>query len=93
MSTAPAAATTIARCQAEGEEGRREGQGQGGSQARVAEEPAKGPVEKASAKPKPAKPLKDEPAPAKAPQAKAEAKAEAEAAPPRSPAKKPAKKA
>ena len=39
----------------------------------VAEEPAKGPVEKASAKPKPAKPVKDEPG-RKAPQAKAEAK-------------------
>jgi trigger factor len=39
----------------------------------VAEEPAKGPVEKASAKPKPAKPVKDAAA-AKAPEAKAEAK-------------------
>jgi trigger factor len=39
----------------------------------VLDEPAKGPVEKASAKPKPAKPLKDAPA-AKAPAAKAEAK-------------------
>jgi trigger factor len=49
----------------------------------VAEEPAKGPVEKASAKPKPAKPVKDG-AGAKAPAAKAEAK--------KAPAKKPAKK-
>ena len=39
----------------------------------VAEEPGKGAVEKASAKPKPAKPLKDEPG-RKAAQAKAEAK-------------------
>jgi trigger factor len=39
----------------------------------VAEEPAKGPVEKASAKPKPAKPVKDAAA-AKAPETKAEAK-------------------
>lgn len=54
----------------------------------VAEVPAKGPVEKASAKPKPAKPLKDAPA-AKAPAAKAEAKPAAKKAP----AKKPAKKA
>jgi len=51
----------------------------------VKDEPAKGPVEKASAKPKPAKPLKDA-AGAKAPAAKA-AKAE------KVPAKKPAKKA
>jgi trigger factor len=62
----------------------------------VAEEPAKGPVEKASAKPKPAKPLKDAPA-AKAPEAKAAAKkapakAEAEPAAKKAPAKKPAKK-
>ena len=49
------------------------------------EEPAKGPVEKASGKPKPAKPLKDEPG-RKAPQAKAETK-------PAAKAKKPAKKA
>jgi trigger factor len=49
----------------------------------VAEEPAKGPVEKASAKPKPAKPVKDG-AGAKAPAAKAEGK--------KAPAKKPAKK-
>jgi trigger factor len=42
----------------------------------VAEEPAKGPVEKASSKPKPARPLKDEPA-KKAAAAKPEAKAEA----------------
>ena len=40
----------------------------------VAEEPAKGPVEKASAKPKPAKPVKDEPG-SKAPAAKAEGEA------------------
>jgi trigger factor len=44
------------------------------------EEPAKGPVEKASGKPKPAKPLKDEPG-SKAPQAKAEAKPAAKKAP------------
>jgi len=50
------------------------------------EEPAKGPVEKASAKPKPAKPLKDAPG-AKAPTAKAEAKA----APKKAPAAKAAK--
>jgi trigger factor len=54
----------------------------------VPEEPAKGPVEKASAKPKPAKPLKDAPG-AKAP----EAKAETRAAPKKAPAKKAAKKA
>ncbi len=41
--------------------------------ALVAEEPAKGPVEKAPGKPKAAKPVKDEPG-RKAPQAKAEAK-------------------
>jgi trigger factor len=64
----------------------------------VAEEPAKGPVEKASAKPKPAKPLKDAAA-AKAPEAKAEAKPAAKKAPaakiePKPAAKKaPAKKA
>jgi trigger factor len=59
----------------------------------VAEEPAKGPVEKASAKPKPAKPLKDEPG-RKAPAAKAEAKADPKAAAKKSGAKKaPAKKA
>ena len=46
----------------------------------VAEEPAKGPVEKASAKPKPAKPVKDA-APAKAPEAKSEAKPKAKRAP------------
>ncbi len=39
----------------------------------VADEPAKGPVEKASAKPKPAKPVKDAPG-GKAPETKAEAK-------------------
>ena len=54
----------------------------------VAEEPAKGPVEKASAKPKPAKPVKDAAA-AKAPAAKAEDKPAAKKAP----AKKPPKKA
>jgi len=54
----------------------------------VKDEPVKGPVGKASAKPKPAKPLK-EAAGAKAPQAKAEAKPAAKKAP----AKKPAKKA
>ena len=66
--------------QAEGEKSARKGQGEGSKascQGRedklVAEEPAKGPVEKASAKPKPAKPLKDEPA-KKARAAKAEAK-------------------
>ena len=74
-----------------------------------AEEPAKGPVEKTAAKPKPAKPLKDAPA-AKAPEAKAPAKkaaakpaAKAEAKPvlskvegpatKKAPAKKPTKKA
>jgi trigger factor len=46
----------------------------------IPEEPAKGPVEKASAKPKPAKPLKDAPA-AKAPEAKAEGKPKAKKAP------------
>ena len=46
----------------------------------VAEEPAKGPVEKASAKSKPAKPLKDEPG-KKAPAAKAEAQPKAKKAP------------
>ena len=55
------------------------------------EEPAKGPVEKASAKPKPAKPVKDAPA-AKAPEAKAP-QAKAKAAATKAPAKKgPAKK-
>jgi trigger factor len=54
----------------------------------VPEEPAKGPVEKASSKPKPAKPLKDAPA-AKAPAAKAStAKAEAKPAAKKAPAKK-----
>ncbi len=48
----------------------------------VAEEPAKGPVEKASAKPKAAKPVKDEPA-KKAPAAKAEAKPAAKKAAPK----------
>ena len=52
----------------------------------VAEAPAKGPVEKASAKPKPAKPVKDAPS-AKAPAAKAKAEAK-----PVAKAKKPAKK-
>jgi trigger factor len=60
----------------------------------VAEEPAKGAVEKASAKPKPAKPLKDEPA-KKAAQPKAQAKPPAKSAPSKvegkAPAKKPAK--
>src|SRR5437764_13061119 len=54
----------------------------------VKAEPAKGPVEKASAKPKPAKPLKDEPG-SKPAQAKADAKPAAKKAP----AKKPTKKA
>jgi trigger factor len=54
----------------------------------VKSEPAKGPVEKASAKPKPAKPVKDAPA-TKAPHAKVAAKPAAKKAP----AKKPAKKA
>ena len=62
----------------------------------VIDEPAKGPVEKASAKPKAAKPLKDEPA-RKAPQPKAEAKPAAKPVPSKAggkaPAKKPAKKA
>jgi trigger factor len=72
----------------------------------VAEEPAKGPVEKASAKSKPAQPVKDEPG-RKAPQAKAEAKPAAKKVSPKpspeakpvpskaegkAPAKKPAKK-
>ena len=58
----------------------------------VAEEPAKGPVEKASAKPKPAKPVKDEPG-RKAPQAKAETKSAAKKAEAKPAAKKaPAKK-
>ena len=51
------------------------------------EEPAKGPVEKASGKPKPAKPLKDEPG-SKAPQAKAAAKPAAKKAAAKKPAKK-----
>jgi trigger factor len=60
--------------------------------ALVAEEPAKGPVEKASAKPKPAKPVKDEPG-RKAPQAKAETKSAAKKAAAKPAAKKaPAKK-
>jgi trigger factor len=46
----------------------------------IAEEPAKGPVEKASAKPKPAKPLKDS-AGSKPPAAKAQAKPAAKKAP------------
>ena len=53
----------------------------------VKDEPAKGPVEKASAKPKPAKPVK-EAAAAKAPAAKAEAKSAAKKAPAKKPAKK-----
>jgi trigger factor len=57
----------------------------------VKAEPAKGPVDKASAKPKPAKPVKDAPA-AKAPAAKAEAKGAAKPAPKKTTAKKPAKK-
>jgi trigger factor len=62
----------------------------------VAEEPAKGAVEKASAKPKPAKPLKDEPG-KKPAQPKAQAKPAAKPAASKvagkAPAKKPAKKA
>ena len=53
----------------------------------IKDEPAKGPVEKASAKPKPAKPVK-EAAAAKAPAAKAEAKPVAKKAPAKKPAKK-----
>jgi trigger factor len=53
----------------------------------VADEPAKGPVEKASAKPKPAKPLKDEPG-KKAPSAKADAKPDAKPKAKKAPAKK-----
>ena len=53
----------------------------------VKDKPAKGPVEKASAKPKPAKPVK-EAAAAKAPAAKAEAKPVAKKAPAKKPAKK-----
>jgi trigger factor len=49
------------------------GKAKAGEDKLVAEEPANGPVEKASAKPKPAKPVKDAAA-AKAPEAKAEAK-------------------
>jgi trigger factor len=52
----------------------------------VRDEPAKGPVEKASSKPKPAKPLKDAPG-AKAPLAKAAAKPAAKKASPKKPAK------
>ena len=59
------------------------------------EEPAKGPVEKSGGKPKPAKPLKDEPG-SRAPQAKAGAKTAAKAPPikaeGKAAAKKPAKK-
>jgi trigger factor len=51
----------------------------------VADEPAKGPVEKAAAKPKPAKPLKDGPG-RKAPAAKAEAEASAKPATKKAPA-------
>ncbi|MFL6721947.1 MAG: trigger factor [Sphingomonas sp.] len=56
----------------------------------VLNEPAKGPVEKASAKPTPAKPVKDEPG-RKAPQPKAEAKAAAKAPQPKAQAKPAAK--
>ena len=76
------------------------------AEAAVAEAPAKGPVEKASAKPTAAKPLKDAPA-AKAPEAKAKkpaaaktevkpaakAKVEAKPAAKKAPAKKATKKA
>jgi trigger factor len=55
------------------------------------EEPAKGPVEKVSAKPKPAKPLKDA-AGAKAPELKAEAKPAAKKAPAAKTEPKPAAK-
>jgi trigger factor len=55
--------------------------------ALVEDEPAKGPVEKASAKPKPAKPVKDAPA-SKGPQAKAESKPAAKKAAAKKPAKK-----
>jgi trigger factor len=58
----------------------------------VAAEPAKGPVEKAAAKPKPAKPLKDGPG-RKAPAAKAEAKPATKKAPAASEKKPAAKKA
>jgi trigger factor len=57
----------------------------------VAEEPAKGPVEKASAKPKAAKPLKDEPG-RKAAQPKVVAKTAAKPAPSKAQGKAPAKK-
>ena len=53
----------------------------------VADQPAKGPVEKASAKPKPSKPLKDAPA-GKAPAAKVQAKAAAKPKAKKAPAKK-----
>ena len=55
------------------------------------EAPAKGPVEKASAKPKPAKPLKDEPG-AKPPAAKTAKAVEKKPAAKKAPAKKAAKK-
>ena len=58
----------------------------------VAEEPAKGPVEKTSAKPKPAKPLK-EAAGGKPPEVKAEAKSTVKKAPPKAEAKPATKKA
>jgi trigger factor len=66
--------------------GNAKGAGKSG-EASTAAEPAKGPVAKASGKPKPAKPLKDEPG-RKAPPAKAEAKPAAK----KPAAKKPAKK-
>jgi len=59
----------------------------GDKDALIAEEPAKGAVEKASAKPKPAKPLKDEPG-KKAPAAKPEAKSDAKPKAKKAPAKK-----
>jgi trigger factor len=57
----------------------------------IAEAPAKGPVEKASAKPKPAKPVKDA-AGSKAPAVKALAAKAKTAAKPAAKAKPPAKK-
>jgi trigger factor len=57
----------------------------------VAEEPAKGPVGKASARPEPVKPVKDAPA-AKAPEAKAKAPAKKAEAKPAKAEKAPAKK-
>ena len=92
MSTVRAAATTMRHdAEAEGEEGRPE-EGQGCSTSRSRKEARQGPgVEKATAKPKPAKPLKDEPG-RKAPQRRRKAAAQRRPAAKKAPAKKPAKK-